>query len=77
MVPYFISMVNFYIIQKTFFMRFGKRVDVYFQGNGYVNGIVIPLVAVSIILLIYILVAQSINFNKINNSLKKNYLQRE
>lgn len=77
LIPYFVSMVNFYIIQKTFFMRFGKRADVYFQGNGYLNGIVIPLVAVSIILLIYILVAQSINFNKINDSLKKNYLQRE
>lgn len=76
-VPYFISIFNFYIIQKTFFMRFGKRVNVYFQGNGYVNGIMVPFLAVSIILLIYIIVAQIINFNKIDDSLKRSYLQRE
>ena len=58
-------------------MRFGKRVNVYFQGNGYVNGIMVPFLAVSIILLIYIIVAQIINFNKIDDSLKRSYLQRE
>lgn len=76
-VPYFISTVNFYIIQKTFFMRFGKRVDVYFQGNRYINGIMIPFLVISIILLIYIIVAQIINFNKIHDCLQKDYSQKE
>lgn len=67
LVPYFVSIVNFYIVQKTFFMRFGKRIDVYFEGNGYVNGMVIPLLAVSIILFVYVFVSQIINYHKIDS----------
>ena len=70
LLPYVVSIVNFCIIQNTFIMRFGSRANTYFQGNQYLNGIFIPIIIVSIILLMYVGTVQIINFNRIRNSLE-------
>lgn len=67
--PYIISIINFVLIQYTFMMRFGTRANVYFQGHQYVNGIFIPVVIASLILIIYIISAQIMNYYEIKNSI--------
>lgn len=69
LLPYAVSIANFCIIQNTFIMRFGSRANTYFHGNQYLNGIIVPVIIVSVILVIYIGTVQIINFNKIKNSL--------
>ena len=69
LLPYAVSIANFCIIQNTFIMRFGNRANTYFHGNQYLNGIIVPVIIVSVILVIYIGTMQIINFNKIKNSL--------
>lgn len=71
LLPYTVSIINFCIIQNTFIMRFGNRANTYFNGNQYLNGIIVPAIIVSVILAIYIGTMQIINFNKIKNALDR------
>lgn len=65
LLPYIVSIINFYIIRYTFILRFGDRADTYFRGNQYQSGMMAPVIIISIILLIYVSLVQIINYSKI------------
>ncbi|ONI45311.1 hypothetical protein AN641_00555 [Candidatus Epulonipiscioides gigas] len=71
LLPYTISLINFSIVYYTFSLRFGNRLNIYFQGNQVLNGFIVPGIVISMIFLIYIVSVQLLNYHEINKGINQ------